>query len=270
MAVVGSFSCFTAEPSARAASRLRAVDAIGDRTATTMTRHPTARRVNRPPRAGADDVFVERVLETTVWAKRNSRTLIVVGATLVVVILVMVYMRASGSAMRRNAETQLTQIRPTVLSGNAPLAIRDLETFLARYGDTPAAREARVLLGRAYLENQEAQKAVDLLLPHANDVADPLGVQTAMLLGAAYESLAQPAAAVDVYLRVGERAQFDYQKQLALDAAARVRLETGDAAGAVELYDRILTIIPDNGPDRPVYELRRAEAAARVPGGTGS
>jgi tetratricopeptide (TPR) repeat protein len=210
---------------------------------------------------------VERVLETTVWAKRHRRTLILAGAALAVLILALVYMRASSAAMRRNAETQLTQLRPTVLSGNAPLAIRDLETFLGRYGDTPTAREARVLLGRAYLENGEGQKAVDLLREQANDATDPLGVQSAMLLGAAYESLAQPANAVGVYLRVGDSARFDYQKQLALDAAARVRLETGDAAGAVELYDRILTIVPENGPDRPVYELRRAEAAARIPGG---
>jgi predicted negative regulator of RcsB-dependent stress response len=227
--------------------------------------------VNRP--AAPDDVFVESVLESSVWAKQHSRTLIIGALTLVALVFVFVVYRNTRAGVRERAETQLSALRPTVLSGNAPLAIRDLESYLARFGRTESAAEARVLLARAYLENKEPAKAIDLLRSRQVPMDDPLGPQTAMILGSAYEAAAQPDSAVDVYLRVGEGARFNYQKQLALDAAARIRFEKGDAQGAADLYERILPLLPEGSPDRPVYELRKAEAAARAgsrAGGAGS
>lgn len=231
-----------------------------------MARHPVARRVQRQSTHG-DDVFVERVLEGSVWIKENARTLVIALVALIVLTLGFVYYRSTSARLRDVAETELTTIRQTVLAGNAALAVRDLETFLDRFGGTKAAEEARLLLGRAYLDNGEPQKAIDLFQNEVGDLGTPMGVQAGMLLAGAYEMAAQPDQAIATYLRIGERARFDYQKQLALDNAARIRFERGDAAGAVELYDRILQIVPASSPDRQVYELRRAEAAARAQGG---
>jgi tetratricopeptide (TPR) repeat protein len=213
----------------------------------------------------ADDVFVEGVLESTVWAKQHARSLVISIGVVLFAALLFLWYRSTTSRLRDTAETQLSGIRQTVLAGNAPLAVRDLENFMSSFGSTPAAEEARLLLGRAYIENKEPQKAIDLLRPHSNDHVTPIGVETAMLLGAAMEAAAQPDAAIEVYLRVADGASLVFQKQLALDAAARLRFEKGDSAGAVQLYDRILGILPRDHPDRAVYELRRAEAAARTP-----
>lgn len=228
-----------------------------------MVRHPTARRTPREA-APPDDVFVERVLESSVWARQNARLLVISVTVLLVVVAGFLYYRNYRSRLRDIAETQLTQIRTTLLAGNPALAVSDLDNFLTRFGSTPTAVEARLLLARAHLENQEPLKAIDVVSAQARDLQAPLGVQSAMLLADAYEAAVQEDRAVEVLLRVGSDAPFDYQQRLALEAAARIRLEQGNAQAAVDLYDRILKDLPIDSPDRPVYQLRRAEAAAKV------
>jgi hypothetical protein len=234
-----------------------------------MVRHPTARRTPREA-APPDDVFVESVLEGSVWAKQNARILTITVSTVLVIVLGFLYYRNYRSRLRDVAETQLTQIRTTLLAGNAALAINDLDTFLSRFGSTPTASEARVLLARAYLENQEPQKAIDVISSQARDLQASLGVQSAMLLADAYESAVQEDRAVEVLLRVGSGAPYDYQRRLALENAARVRLEQGNAQAAVDLYDRILKDLPIESPERSLYQLRRAEAAAKLSAGPSS
>ena len=234
-----------------------------------MARHPTSRRVQRQ-NTEPDDVFVERVLETSVWAKENAKLLIIAATALVVIVSGFLYYRNYTVRLRSAAETQLSTIRQAVVSGNSALAIRDLEEYMIRFGGTDAGPEAIVLLGRAYLDNNEPQKAIDLLSEPARNLARPLGASTAFLLAGAYEAAIQEDRAVQVYLDIADRAPFDYQKHEALDNAARIRLETGDAGGALELYDRLLLLLEDTDPLRPVIQLRRGEAAARAQGTAGS
>jgi predicted negative regulator of RcsB-dependent stress response len=229
--------------------------------------HPTARRIPRDVPPATDDVFVERVLETSVWVKENTRTLVISVTVILVLLVGFLYYRSYTTRLRNTAESQLTMIRPTVASGNAALAIRDLEAFVVRFGNTPAAAEARLLLAQAHLDGGQAQQAIEQVQRMADRVNDPLGVSAAFLLAGAYEMSAQPDQAIATYMRIADGARHDFQKIRALDSAARVRFERGDAAGAVQLYDRILNLLPDTDPERPVFLLRRAEATARVPAG---
>ncbi len=227
-----------------------------------MARHST--RPAAPTAPAPDDVFVERVLETSVWAKQNARLLIIIGTIVVLLGGFLLYYRSYRSQLQVRAENELTAIRQTVSAGNDALAAKDLETFLAARGSSPEATEARVLLGRVYLDTNAAQKAIDLLTPVASDLKQPLGVSAAFLLAQAYEAAAQPDRAVEVYLRIGSGAMYDFEKLQALDAAARVRTEKGDYKGAIDVYDRLLGMLAPEAPDRQVYELRKAEAAARM------
>jgi Tfp pilus assembly protein PilF len=153
-----------------------------------------------------------------------------------------------------------------VLSGNAALAARDLETWMASYSGTRAADEARLLLGRSYLDNGEPARAIELLSGAVRDLDDPLAVPGALMLAAAYEASGQADLAVEEYLRIASGAPHDYQVHDALESAARIRLQTGDPVGAVEVYDRLLEAMGEANPQRAVVELRRAEAAARARG----
>jgi tetratricopeptide (TPR) repeat protein len=90
----------------------------------------------------------------------------------------------------------------------------------------------------------------------------------AFLLAAAYEALKQPDRAEETYLKIADDAQFAFEQREALERAAGLRLQKGNPAGAIELYDRILKSLPDDSPDRPIYEMRIAEI--RVAGSAAS
>ncbi|HEX2166571.1 MAG TPA: tetratricopeptide repeat protein [Longimicrobiales bacterium] len=226
-----------------------------------MTRHPTARRVHHQDSA-PDDVFVARVLETSAWAKQNSRMLVIGGIIAAVLVIGLAYFVTSRRAQNAQAAAQLTQVRAVVMSGNNPLAIRELEQYLARFGGTSSADEARLMLGRAYLHADQAQQAQEIIAPLADDMGSGLGNNAALLLASTYEAAQEPHRAEEIYLQMAEEARFLFQQQDALDNAARIRLQRGDAAGAVELYERLLEITPESNTERPIFEMRLGEARA--------
>jgi predicted negative regulator of RcsB-dependent stress response len=228
-----------------------------------MTRHPSARRVHRQETA-PDDAFVAGVLETTVWAKRHRRTIIIAGVTAAVLIGGLLYWLSYRSDLRERANTELTQVRAVALSGNVPLATRELQQYLDRFGGTPAAREARMLLARVHIEGNQPQQAVDIIRGDARNVRSDMGANAAFLLASAYEAAQELQRAEEVYLRLGDDARFSFQRQEALDAAARIRLQRGDHAGALQLYERLVETTPETSPDRQVFELRLGEARARA------
>lgn len=228
-----------------------------------MTRHPNARRVHHE-QAGPDDAFVARLLELTAWAKSNARVLAVVGAVLIVAASAALYYRNYRSTLHAQATTQLIEVRQTVVSGNRALAIRDLEAFTKRFDGTSAADEARLLLAQLFLLDGQAEKAVSTVQSMAGKIDEPLGVQSAFLLAAAYEASQKADQAEAVYLRIADEAPFAHQQREGLDHAARLRQERGDAAKAAELYQRLVEMSKESTPERAVYELRLAEARAQA------
>lgn len=232
-----------------------------------MTRHPTARRVHRD--AEPDDIFVARVLETSAWAKQNSRMLVIGGIIAAVLIIGLFYFVTSRRSTNAQAAAQLTQARAVAMSGNSQLAIRELEQFLARYGGTPSADEARLMLASAYLDVGQPQQAQATAQPLADDMSSGLGINAAMLLAASYEAAQEPHRAEEIYLEMAEDARFMFQRQDGLDNAARIRLQRGDAAGAAELYRQLLEITPESNTERPIFEMRLGEALTQAAvGGT--
>ncbi|CAN5845800.1 hypothetical protein BH23GEM9_BH23GEM9_04300 [soil metagenome] len=226
-----------------------------------MTRHPTARRVHRQD-SSPDDAFVAGVLESSVWAKQHQRSLIIGAIAVAVLIIAAVIWFSNRAATRDAAAEELTRVRAVAMSGNAPLAIRELELYLDRFAGTPSAPEARLHLGRAYLEAGQPQQTLQALQPIARDVGDDLGANAAFLTAVAHEVLQEPHRAEEVFLRIADGARFLFQRQEALDNAARIRLQRGDAAGAVQLYERAVAMTPETNPDRQVLELRLGEVSA--------
>jgi predicted negative regulator of RcsB-dependent stress response len=226
-----------------------------------MTRHPTARRVHRQD-AAPDDAFIAGVLETTAWAKQHQRTLIIGGIIAAVLIISAVIYITNRSERRAEAVLQLNQVRSVALSGNAPLAIRELEQYLARFDGTPAAGEARLLLGRAYLESGQPQQAIDAVQPLVRRVDSDLGSNAALLQATAHETAGNVAQAEALYLRVGDDARFLFQRQNGVENAARLRLQNENPAGAAELYDRLVEMTPETAQERQIFQMRAGEARA--------
>lgn len=232
-----------------------------------MARHPTARRAHRPAPSD-DDAFIERVLETSVWAKTHQRLLVWGGILVLILIGSFFWYRNYRATLNANAAADLTTVRQTVISGNHALAVRDLEQFLAQYGGTTSAAEGRLMLAEEYLATNQPQQAVNAVSEQALHLDEPLGPPAAFLVAAGLESVNQFERAESVLLRVASEAPLTSQRERALDALARNRMERGDAAGAAQAYDQLLEMLPDNSPARPVHEIRRAEAQARATAGT--
>lgn len=226
-----------------------------------MTRHPTARRVHRTS-SGGDDAFLTGVLESTAWARTHGTRLLVGGIIVVLLLVGLLWYRNYRSALNDRATAELGPVRATVQSGNYALARQDLEQFVGRYGSTAAGEEGRLMLGQVYLEANEPQQAVNTLQPLANP-GNAIGLNAALLLAAAYEASNQADRADATYLDIARKARFDYQKQEALDRAATLRLAQGNTAGAIELYERIIAMFKEEGPDKSLFQMRLAEIRAQ-------
>lgn len=228
-----------------------------------MTRHPTARRVHRQD-AAPDDTFVAGVLETSAWARKHQRSLIIGGVLLAVMVTALVLWVNNRSSQRDRAAVELSQVRAIGMSGNTALAIRELEDFIARYGSTPSAAEARLILGRNYMDAGQPQQTISTLQSLGRNVDTDMGVNAAMLLAAAHEAVGDVAQAEQAYARIGSGGRFLFQRQEALDNVARIRLQQGNVAGAIEAYQRIVDMTPIESPDRQVFEMRLGEVQARA------
>ncbi len=223
------------------------------------------------PHRGAedpDDRFVAGVVATGDWIKRNSRLVTIAAIAIVILVAGSLYWIRYQRTLRDAASAELNSIRQTVASGNTPLALRDLSTFLDSFGDTPSGREGRLILAQLLLSegrNDEARDAVEEL---ARDLDDPLGVNAARLIAAAYEQADRLTDAEAEYMRIADGAGRAFERNRALADAARVRMLQGDAAGAAELYRRALDAVSANDPQAPILRLRlgEAEAEASAPG----
>ena len=206
-----------------------------------------------------DDVFVARILETGNWIKSNQQTMVIAAVVLVVALASLVYYRSYRGTLQEQASNQLEQIHQQTAVGDLDGARNALILFLDRFGKTPYAGEARMLLGELYLSAGAPDQARSVLEPMARAPREPLELQAASLLAAAYEQEGRWSDAEALYLRVADRSQLDFQVRDALASAARIRASQGNATGAADLYRRILAGMDANAPDRGLWEMRLAE-----------
>lgn len=227
-----------------------------------MTRHPGARRTHSTTSPEPDDVVIAKAFEATSWARQNSRALVIGVIVLGIAIFAVVQYIGYRADLRERAAIDLLQVRQTAVTGDFPTAVSQLESFIQRFGDTPAAAEARLLLGQIQLAQGNAAQAVEAVRPVAEGGRDLLAVSAGLLLAGAHEAAGQPQEAEQAYLRVADRAELEFQRREALEDAARIRVAAGNGAGAVELYDRLIGMTEEGSADRDVYQMRRAEILA--------
>ena len=224
-------------------------------------KHPGAGRVHRE--RNEEDVFVESVLEGSVWAKTHGRTLLIGGILVFLILAGALWYKGYQSNIREAAARELNLVRQTVMSGNKQLAVTDLKKYIAKYGKTSSGAEARTMLAQMHLSLNQPQEAATAIEPIADDPEDASAA--AFLLAAAYEAQNKPEKAEETYLKIADAARFGFEKREALERAATVRLSKGNTAGAIELYDRAIKTLPEDSPDRAVYEMRIAEIRGGAP-----
>lgn len=230
-----------------------------------MAAQSVASRSRPPQRPGTDDVMLARAVEFSNWARRNVRIITIAAVVALVVVGALLYYRMDRAQRLERAATEFMQLEQTVSSGNAQLAQRDLQGFATRYSGTPYADEARVALAQIHLQEGRAAEAISTLQPVADDLdGSPVGPQAALLLGAAQAAAGNRDAAVATYLRVADEAELSFRRIEGLSAAALLRIEAGDFAGAAELFGRAVELTEEGSPERSVFEMRMAEALSRA------
>lgn len=216
-----------------------------------------------PQQADDEDAFLTRIVIFSAWARKNSQILIVVGALVAAVVVGSIYYLNTRGASQEQATLQLEQIQQAVEMGERAGATDQLETFLAQHGGTDVGQEARLLLGQLHLEANETEQAIAALEPAMRSLRHPVALQSALLLGVAYELADRPEDAEEAYLSVGEESSMDFQRRDALASAARIRAARGDLEGAAALYNDILATFEADDPDRGLYQMRLSEVEVR-------
>jgi predicted negative regulator of RcsB-dependent stress response len=234
-----------------------------------MPKHPTSPRVPSPA-PEPDDKFIFAVERTAIWARAHTRELIIGAVVLAVVIAAGFYYWESQRRVEAEASVRLSEVQQTVMTGNIPLAIRDLQAYLNTFGGTRAAREARIMLADLFLSQERPQDAVAALGRLPRDLDEPVGLAAAQIQAAAQEAMGDYDAALDTYQRIARNARFEFQRREALSDAARLALDTGRADLAADLYDRLIQTFDEADPSRGYYEMWRAEAQARAARGAGT
>ncbi len=222
-------------------------------------RHPGARRTQQGKSHDPDDLFLAKLLEMGEWAKANQQIVTIGVVVLGIFAAGFVYYGNYREGLLQQAAQQLEMIHQSVALQDREGAKNELVTYLQRFGGTPYEGEARLMLGELYLETDDAEQAQVVLEPLGASPRDPIEFQAAALLAAAFEQDRQWDRAEEVYLRIADRSELDFQVRNALASAARIRADRGDAAGAVELYERVLATLDENDPSRGTYQMRIQE-----------
>jgi predicted negative regulator of RcsB-dependent stress response len=227
-----------------------------------MSKHPGSRKTRPQSASEPDDVFVARVLHLGKWAEANQQLLTVLIVVAAILMAGLVYYRSYRSSLNVQAAQQLELVYQTASIQDMEGAVNELTTFLERFSGTAYEGEARLVLGQIYLRDGRSEQAQAVLEPLGSSPRRPIELQGASLLAAAYEQVGRQQEAEQIYLTIASRSDLDFQVRNALAAAARIRSDRGDVAGAIQLFERAIEGLEEDSPQRGLYEMRIAELRA--------
>ncbi len=221
-------------------------------------RKPTSRR-GGPPSGSDDDAFSARVLEFALWARQRVEVLVAAGVAVVLLVVGGIYYLNQRADRMARAATELEVIQQSVPFAAPEEWTQQLDEFLARFGGTPYAVEARLVYGELLLEEGRTQDAVLVLREVAPSYRNPLGLQATFLLAVAYEASEDWEEAMRIYRELENRAEFTFQRREAAEGLARTALAQGDSTAAVEAYRRLVEGAEGDEGMQSYFEMRLAE-----------
>ena len=175
------------------------------------------------------------------WVGRHRRQLSWGLGILVVAGGLFGWKRVSTRQSERNASQQLNSARFALESRNYGLAASELARIRENYSGTRSANEASILLAQVRLAQGQSQQAIELLKQVAPEAHADYQSQAYGLLGAAYENVAHPKEAAEVYETAASHARLPFQRAQFLSDAGRAWLAAGDTVHARANYQEIVT-----------------------------
>jgi predicted negative regulator of RcsB-dependent stress response len=213
----------------------------------------------RTPPGTPDDAFTARVLEFTAWAQERTHVLVIGVVAVVLLVVGFIFWMDQRSQRLERAAIELEQVQQAAFFEEAGAARAQLRTYLDRFGGTPYAVEARLLLAELLLEDGAPDEAARVLEEVAPSHRNPLRIQATILLGVAYEQAERWDEAADVYDGLRRNADFSFQRRDAAERLAQVRAIQGDTAAAVEVLEAVLDGLEEDDPQHGYFQMRIIE-----------
>jgi TolA-binding protein len=202
-----------------------------------------------------EDKLVTFYFETRGWVEQNLRTVAVIAAVPIGLILLFLWWNFNQGVKNEKATTKLAQVIPYFDAGQYDLAIngvmqegaQGLQAIVDEYGSTKAGEVARFYLGNAYLRTGKIDKALEAFKNVA--IRDKMLSASAFAGEAAcYEAKGDHAAAAASYEKAASKNMVLTQAPENLEKAAANYAAAGQKAKAVEL----LTTIKKEFPGSPI------------------
>lgn len=211
-----------------------------------------------------EDALAIGMAQTVDWAREHQRTVILAALVAAALVAGLFYYRDYRSNLTARAATQLEQLEAELAQSNAPAtAVGRLRDFLNRFGGTPSADDARLLMARIQLDQGAASDAVQTLGPLSGRALDtPVGYAATRLRADAYAATGDRETAIRTLDDVARNARFPFQRNDASSELADLLVQAGRYDSAASIYRRLSqdsTASPEGtGP----YAMRLGEVLA--------
>jgi len=148
------------------------------------------------------------------------------------------FYRRSNQIKAERAETAYFQARQAMASGNAALALSDLQNLVTRYEGTPGATQASLTIAQIHYDQGKFREGMAALEKAATSRSD-LASSVHMMMGAGHEGLKQFDKAAAEYLTAAKLTRFPNDAASFSASAARALVAGGKPDSARVIWARL-------------------------------
>ena len=215
-----------------------------------------------------EDAFLRAVDRAVTWVRTNT-VAVVVGAVLAGLLVAGgLWWSSYQQNLEERATQRLTTLRSEIAAGQHPDPAGALQTFLDRFGETSAGREARIVLARQLLGTDRFSEAAATIRPtvESSSPDTPTGYAARQLLARSLEASGQTEQALSVLEDLEEGARFAFQRRSAAAERARIYRESGRLEEALAIYERLADEVEEDQA-ASLYAVRAGEIRGLMVGG---
>jgi predicted negative regulator of RcsB-dependent stress response len=211
-----------------------------------------------------EDALALGVARTLDWVREHQRAVLLGVLVAAALVAGLIYYRDYRSNLTARAATQLDQLEAQLAQSNAPTtAVGRLQDFLNRFGGTPSADDARLLLARIQMDQGEPSAAVKTLDPLSGRGLDtPIGYAATRLRADAYAAAGDRDAAIRTLDDAARNARFPFQRNDASGELADLLVQAGRYDSAASIYRRLAQDTTASPAGTGPYSMRLGEVLA--------
>ncbi|MDP2480181.1 MAG: tetratricopeptide repeat protein [Candidatus Palauibacterales bacterium] len=214
--------------------------------------------------ASTEDALAVGVARIVHWMRGHQRAVILGVLVAIALAAGLIYYRDYRKNLTARAATQLEQLEAELAQSNAPAsAVGRLRDFLNRFGGTPSADDARLLMARIQLDQGAPADAVKTLDPLSGRALDtPIGYAATRLRADAYAAAGDRDSAIGTLDDAARNARFPFQRNDASAELADLLVQAGRYDSAASIYRRLTQDSAASPEGTGVYAMRLGEVLA--------